>query len=422
MKSIPLDKFSSPNFLQEIQPRILLEFLKIYNDYFSECGITLDSLKLNSDDKEEKTNAYHKICKPLRNYAENAPEELFDSLFLVGDASRPKLFDPMREILEKNHKDILDSYDFLSPADLAVLLATYDRRKLELLCIEDNLSKRKTFTYFIAADDKPRSKFIPITDDRLNNVKISMNFEFDRRKRGKKSAEIIHENLGEGIQRFIIRKGDPISRQEGIAEDSGDALTNVFRPAVYDLVLFREKKREIRISMKQPSAWAEELYRKQMGILLFDDEDYFIRNNLIRLSPIGKDKRDVLKCDDIVNEHDHPLLEHVRLVSCNIGNDIALSDNQIAANYDEDFISSFKGADVFTALDQLKIPYHEHSDFREAVFKIKPKYRDKEFRVRLPKSNKASYDMNDDAFAVEQWLSKRGFLAAAEENLNDSGE
>lgn len=34
MKSIPLEKFASPDFLQGIQPKILLGFLKLYEDYF----------------------------------------------------------------------------------------------------------------------------------------------------------------------------------------------------------------------------------------------------------------------------------------------------------------------------------------------------------------------------------------------------
>ena len=422
MKSIPLEKFASPNFLQGIQPKILLTFLKPYENYFSKNRIKLDELKLDSDDKEEKAKAYHILCKPLRTYSENA-EELFDSLFLIGDAQNPKLFDQMHEILsDGDHKDILKLYDNLSSADLAVLLATYDRRKLELLCIEDDLSKRKTFTYFIAAEDKQKEKFIPITDSRLDSMKHSLNFEFDRRKRGKKSAEVIYEDLGKGLHRFMIRKGAPVSRQEGISEESGDALTNVFRPAVYDLVLFREKKREIRISMPQASAWAEDLYRKRMGDLLYGDEDYFVRNNLIRLAPIGKDRRGVLKCDDILDEHNYQLLDHVRLVACRIGNDVNLSDEQIESHYDEDFTADFKGADVFAALEQLQITYNEHSDFREAVFKIKAKWKDKEFRVRLPKSNKASYEINDDAFAIEQWLAKRGFLAAAEDKEDESVE
>lgn len=423
MKSIPLEKFANPGFLQGIQPDILLEFLRVYNGYFAANGVDLNSLELNSEDEDKKSASYYAVCRPLRTYGEGAPAELFDSLFLIGDADTPKMFDAMREAIAAGpHKAILNKYELLSPADLAVLLATYDRRQLELLCIEDDLSKRKTFTYFIAAAGKPKGKFIPITEERLDFMKSSLNMVFDQRKRGRRSAEVIHEDIGNGEHRFMIRKGAPISRQEGISEDTGNSLTNVFRPAIYDLVVFRAKKREIRIGMPQPSPWAEELYRKQMGLLLFEDEDYFVRNNLIRLSPIGKDKREVLKCDDVVDEHGYPLLAHVRLVACHIGNDIAMSDDQVEAHYGEAFISIYKGADVFAALEQLNIAYNEHSDFKNAEFKIKPKCRDKEFRVRLPQSNKASYEINDDAFAIEQWLAKRGFLAAAEDDQDESTE
>lgn len=417
MKSIPLEKFASPNFLQEIQPKILLGFVKIYEKYFSRSGLNLDELKLDSDDKEEKIAAYHALCKPLRTYSENA-EELFDSLFLICDAQGTTLFDSMREALATGeHADELNRYDDLSTTDLAVLLATYDRRKLELICIEDDLKKRKTFTYFIAADDKPKNaKFKPVTNDGLNFMRSMLNLEFERHKRGKKSAEVIHEDIGKGIHRFMIRKGAPISRQEGIAEDSGEAVTNVFRPAIYDLILFREKRHEIRISMPLPSTWAEELYRKQMGVLLFDDENYFIRNNLINLSPIGKKKREVLKCDDIIDEHGYQLLDHVRLVACIVGNEIVASEDQVINNYDEDYCSIFKGADVFSLLEHLQIPYNEYSDFRSAIFKIKPKWQEKEIRVTLPRSNKASYAINDSAFAVEQWLAKREFLKFSDDD------
>lgn len=402
MKNLSIERLANPEFLRIIIPELLKEFLNEYAVFFSLHDIDVGVIKFSNDDD------YRRITRILMNPQSNPPHELFDKLFLVHGASDSIHQDKLLDIINKSeYKDKLDKLDDPSGVDMALLIAMNEKRELERLCIEQDISKRKSSVYFRAIKEKAKPHFNKIDKDFLDKMTEIFNFHFGQRKRGRKSAEIIYDDLGDGSHMFVIRKGAPMARQEAI-EDAGSSITAIFRPAIYDMVIFRPSKRELRVSMPQKAMWTYKLYQEKFGEFLYDDETYFSESDLITLEPIKKNGRGVLKFDDVVDENNYQLLESVRMTACAYSLDD--SNNEVV---------NYKADEVFNLWDTQGIELPEDADMISATFKIGFKYEGKSRPVTITKGNKTSYHLDHSSPAIEQWIEKRGFAGDFEDDEYD---
>ncbi|MDD5697389.1 MAG: hypothetical protein PHH77_02125 [Victivallaceae bacterium] len=372
MKIYNLRRFSKPEFLRYVAPKLLLAFLH----RFPEFGIGL---------KDNGTVDYDKLGRQLASPTGKINTRMFDALALIDEMSADRNFDLLQDVVgDKPYSAKLG--DDVSAADLALLLWLNEPKKLEQLHAKFSSKVPRSFIYFYGESIKKQQMAPPSRNLRQKLARL-LNRIFQRKRRGRTIRIVVFEEPDEYC--FLLRKGEPLTRDSSITPE-GKTNNIYYRPERFDIVILRPKISEIRLAIYRKAPWIVEAYRSIFGYVFYGDREFFSGDDVFTLEPLVKDSEKALECKEIEG------MESVTLVQCKF----ATAKGEIAAIH---------GDLAMQVISGLKLKLLENAKIISAKFRVKFTDSKAVRMVKIKAGNLAEFKYDDDGRKIEEWLIKRGF-------------
>lgn len=379
MATYNLRRFSHSEALKTIDRGHMLTFLLPYKDYFSGRGMALPS-KTSSDGLD-----YDALASILVSPDTDTPPTLANALFFIHEMATPEGMDSLLDAAQSVGLS-LDGSSKQTPADIAVQVWLQDRDILERKHAEQFLTSKRSFEYY-QAEANPLPKFKKPSAATLKAMEKDLDEWFKNKKRGQGSRVFVFPK--DDCVWFLVRHGDPF-RREG-AMDGTKSSSVLYRPEKFDVLAYDAKLGEIR--MNAASKGEKDLYRKQFGKHLFGDEEFFPGQEKYTLEPLRADGADSLKCGD-VDGLDWVKLKEVQYYWGGGHNEIEVR----------------KADDIFAAMEKKGRSMPKKVKIIRASFQVKftDSKTPRSMTVKPPYA--AQYTRDSDSAAIEDWLTKRGFV------------
>jgi hypothetical protein len=388
MGTYSLKRFSSPEGLKAIDKEHLLALLSPHSSFFSDRGVSLPVPKsANGLD-------YEGLVAVLMNPDKDTPTSLLDALYFVHEMATPEAMDVLLQEAENNGISI-DGNPDPTAADVAVQVYLQDKDLLERKHAEQYLMKPRSFEYF-QTDTHPIPKFKQPNAKALAALEKDLDDWFEKKKRGRGSKVFVYPKKDSVW--FLVRHGDPLRREGSL--DGGQASSVFYRPEKYDVLVYEVAIGEIR--MHACGKGEKDIFRRQFGRHVFDNENFFPETGKYTLEPLRTDGEASMVCTDVDG------MEWVRL-----------KEIQFFWGGSEKEIEIRKANDVFAAYTGRGRAMPQKARIIRASFQVKFTDSKTARTVTIRPSNIAQYTRDSDASVVENWLTKRGFILAEQE---DDGE
>jgi hypothetical protein len=244
-----------------------------------------------------------------------------------------------------------------------------------------------------------RRSLAALTPARINQATMDLSDYFGGSNRSKFCK--IHIRQMEDRIEISVQRGDPFQRRPTIEDNS---IRNLhFRPAGKDVVVFRRSDHVLQCNSSIKRAIP--IYQRVLGILLFDDPNYFSDDEIFTLAPLEDLGEDALSWGDI-DEIESIVFTKYRV---DLG----------AQNAYE----TFEADDIIAYLRTCGKPLVIRGRLVDATFKIKFRGTKAWRTVKLYAGNAACYTRDGNAAAAERWLMLRRFIirsgAVVESEVND---
>ena len=369
MKIYNLRRFSNPEFLRRVSPGLLREFM----ERFPECAPGV---------KRGGTLDYEQLALLLANPVSGTDTEMFDALSMIDEMSAERHFDLLQEVIEGKYYAAMLGEN-ASSADLALAIWLHEPWVLESLHARRNKCIPKSFAYFRGCADCVIARPCP---QQLNKLTRFLNEIFQRKRRGRSAKVTMFEESGE--YQFIIRKGEPFSRDGAICPD-GHTECVYYRPERFDMATLRPKNAELRLAVCKKASWLIKAYRTLFGYVFYGDRDYFSDTAIFTLSPLRENGTAALSCRDI------PGMAEVKLTQCKLKTD----DGETIAVHGEHALQLLNATDMKFLQGKIQ----------SAKFRVRFANAETERMVSIKTGNLAEFKFDDDGRLIEQWLTARGF-------------
>ena len=388
MATYNLRRFAHADGLKAIAREHLLALLEPYKSYFDGRGLTLPAPS-TSDELN-----YEQLVGVLMNPDTDTPKGLLDALYFVHEMATPECMDVLLNEAETNGIS-LDGNPDPTPADVAVQVYLKDRNLLERKHAEQYLTKPRSFEYF-QTEVRPIPKFKPPTPRILTALAQDLDDWFEKKKRGRGSRVFVYPKR-DAIW-FLVRHGDPLRREGSL--NGGQTSSVFYRPEKYDVLVYEPTIGEIR--MNACSKGEKDLFRRQFGRHLFGSEDFFPGTGKYTLEPLRTHGESSIICTDVDG------MEWVRL-----------KEIQFFWGGAEKEVEIRKANDVFAAYTGRNRKMPTKARIIRASFQVKFTDSKTPRTVTIRPSNIAQYTRDSDAAVVEDWLTKRGFILAEQEDEDE---
>ncbi len=385
MPTYNLRRFAHAEGLKAIAPEYLVALLSPHRSFFDGRDLTLpphsapDSLD------------YEKLVEVLMNPDSDTPKGLLDALYYVHEMATPEAMDLLLQEVENNGIS-LDGNPDPTPADVAVQVYLQNKDLLERKHAEQYLLKPRSFEYF-QTDTHPIPSFEPPTTETLAALQEDLDDWFEKKKRGRDSRVFVYPKKDSVW--FLVRHGDPLRREGSL--DGGRTSSVFYRPEKYDVLVYEPTIGEIR--MHTCGKGERELFRRQFGLHIFKNENFFPETGKYTLEPLRADGEASLVCKDV------PEMEWVRL-----------KEIQFFWGGSEKEIEIRKANDIFAAYAGSGRAMPQKARIIRASFQVKFVDSKTARTVTIRPSNIAQYTRDSDAAVVEDWLTKRKFILAEQED------
>lgn len=388
MATYNLRRFAHAEGLKAIAREHLLALLKPHKSYFDSRGLTLPPPSA-SDGLD-----YDELLNVLMNPGTDTPKGLLDALFFVHEMATPECMDILLQEAENNGISF-DGKPDPTAADVAVQVYLQDKDLLERKHAEQYLMKPRSFEYF-QTEVRPIPKFKKPSAKTLTVLAKDLDDWYEKKKRDRGSQVFIFPKK-DAIW-FLVRHGDPMRREDSL--DGGLPSSIFYRPEKYDVLVYEPAIGEIR--MHACGKGEKDLFRRQFGRHLFNDEDFFPGTVKYTLEPLRADGEASIVCTDVDG------MEWVRL-----------KEVQYFWGGAEKEIEIRKANDIFAALAGRGRSMPSTARIIRASFQVKFMDSKTARTVTIRPSNIAQYTRDSDASAVEDWLTKRGFIVADQEDESE---
>ena len=385
MATYNLRRFAHADGLKAIAREHLLALLKPHKSYFDGRGLTLPPPSA-SDGID-----YDQLVNVLMNPDTDTPKGLLDALYFVHEMATPEAMDVLLQEAENNGIS-LDGNPDPTAADVAVQVYLQDKDLLERKHAEQYLFKPRSFEYF-QTDTHPIPKFKPPTAKALSSLEKDLDDWFEKKKRGRGSKVFVYPK--KDAVWFLVRHGDPLRREGSL--DGGQTSSVFYRPEKYDVLVYEPTIGEIR--MHACGKGEKDLFRRQFGRHVFNNEDFFPETGKYTLEPLRNGGDTSIVCTDVDG------MEWVRL-----------KEIQFFWGGSEKEIEIRKANDVFAAYAGRSRAMPQKARIIRASFQVKFTDSKTARTVTIRPSNIAQYTRDSDAAVVEDWLTKRGFILAEQED------
>ena len=385
MATYNLRRFAHAEGLKAIGREHLLALLKPHKSYFDSRGFTLPPPSA-SDGID-----YEQLVNVLMSPDTTTPKGLIDALYFVHEMATPESMDILLHEADSNGIT-LDGNPDPTPADVAVQVYLQNKDLLERKHAEQYLTRPRSYEYF-QTETSPVPKFRKPSQKTLSVLARDLDDWFEKKKRGRGSRVFVYPK--KDVVWFLVRHGDPFKREGSL---DGDQTSSVFyRPEKYDVLVYDPATGEIR--MNACSKGEKEMLRQKFGRHLFNDDDFFPGTGKYTLEPLRSDGDASIVCTDVDG------MEWVRL-----------KEVQYFWGGAEKEIEIRKANDVFAALAARGRGMPSKARIIRASFQVKFTDSKTARTVTIRPSNIAQYTRDSDAAVVEDWLTKRGFILADQED------
>jgi len=381
MATLRFKRFAKVHFLKGVGRKLLARFFDRFTGELAEQKVDLPKRDLPDDD-------YFRGLSKLLLSPEGLPGELCEALFAIDEmANEPgqeRLQNAVAQSsvelkfeLESSHGDMAMQVWLARPELFA---ATHNGQRLQRL---------SAFEYFGTKLTERKGKSLAAPgDEAMEGLRADLDTWFFEHNRGNETTQISRHEI-EGEWWFVIRHGDTLLRTAKVEKQKITFLH--FRPAKDDVVVFSPGYEELRIHAATKGE--RELYRREFGVRLRGDGEYFSERKSFTLEPLRVDGAGALKCagDGNVDR-------------------IVLREFEIAWGGKRNEVLIRKADDIFTAAGargEKALP----GDGRlvRAVFDFYFEGMKKPRKVQVRPPNILKLGRRCDAAVVQKWLSEKCF-------------
>ncbi len=362
--------FARPKLLGAVDQALLHSFLEPFSNYLASRGIGLG----NEPDLEA-------LAAIFMDPGADCPRTLLDALFCIGEMSLPAAADALQITAERARVALIDRE---TQMELALRVWMADSEALLAAHAERAMLKVRSFQYFSSVeDDEPPAP----TDQTLASLERSLDIWFEAKGRGRGTR--VHAYPRGSEIWFLVRRGGLFRREVAIEDDQRRTLG--FRPETYDVVVFNQLTNELGINGE--TAAIRDLYRKQFGFHLFGRDNQFGGTGKYALEPLRELGEQALNVLDVHG------IQWVRL-----------TELRYLQAGDATALITCASDDVFAYLRFRKLSIQPDWALKRATFKVRFNDNPTPRSVTVKPSNVALYSRDEDATAVEEWLTRRGFI------------
>lgn len=381
--------FRNLPLLRIIRAELLVRFFAPHRAFLNTRGAALPDV-----DHPEALD-YERLHGALLGPADHAPNELAESLYLIDELANEEGIEALgEEVRTKLPAFTVDPQ--WQDAEFAIAVWLENPRVVEDAHARIYAFKQKRFfTWGSAAD------FIPDLPDDLAAVvaRISSRLEAmfqqadnDRHGLGQPARRfrVFHYISQEspGTVRFLIRHAGKLQNAPSV-NDAGDSYLALFRPEIYDVVLFLHDTRELKIHAG--SKMEQRLYAQVFGEKLCGDADTFTETGNYTLDPLREGPTSMSTLDVAG-------ISRVRLV------EVALNHGGEHNEYEIRRATNIFATDFF-----LDGGFPDGVPIDRAVFRFTIAHTDKVRKVTIKPPRTAVYTRDTDGLIIEGWLQARGF-------------
>ena len=334
---------------------------------------------------------------------EGLPGEVGEALYRVDEMANDDGQERLQEAVAARPDLKLDGKLTREEFALEVFLA--DPKLLAEKHSELKLVRLTTFECYGSKKPVDRTKtFKPPTAEVRAAMAKACDEWFASHNRGKKAARVDF-HLIEGEYFFIIRHGDTYIRTTSVDEQKTEALH--FRPEKDDVVVYAPDLDEIRIHAGTKGE--RELYRKEFGLRLFGDDQYFSQRKAYTLEPLRTAKADALEVEGVGGGLVRVVLREYEVV--------------FDSGFDEVLIR--KATDIFGAAADKPVKRDAipaGGRLVRAAFDLYFDGENKPRKVQIRTPNTLKIGRHCETRVVERWLAKRGFRALVDDGPGTEGK
>jgi hypothetical protein len=381
--------FRNSPLLRLIGTALLVRFFAQHRDYLNSRGADLPEIENHA------TLNYDRLHSALLAPADHAPNELAEALYLIDEIANEEGIEALREEVRTK----LPTFAIVpqwQDAEFAIAVWLQNARVVEDAHARIHAFKQKRFfTWGSAAD------FIPDLPEDLDGViaRIASRLEAlfldaDSHRHGAgqptRRFRLFHYLSEEhpGTVRFLIRHAGKLQNAPSV-NDQGDSYLALFRPEIYDVVLFVHDRKELKIHAG--SKLEQRLYAQVFGEKLCGDADTFSETGNYTLEPL-REGPESLSALDVAG------ISRVRLVE--IAFDHGGEHNEYEIR---------RATDLFATSYYLDHGFPQNVKIDRAIFRFTLAHSKKVRKISIKPPRTAVYTRDTDGLIVERWLQARGF-------------
>lgn len=365
-------RFIQPEFLRQIAPGTLLQWLAPARDY-------LQTKKFDLQKPD-----YDLLAQIFAEPDSTMPEYLLESVYLIREmADEGGTMDILGQ--EERFGLNLKVGDEASPADIAVHAWLTNPHMLRTLLHERELRCRRSFSHFVT-DQRRLTPFTQPTELQLHALQERLDAYYKALKRGKGCKVFVYPSEAEIL--FFVRHGRPFKRAAALKD--GEPTSVFYRPQHHDIVIYNIEQDELRMNCCSPHEL--KVFKRIFGSCLFGDANYFPGEAKYTLDPLVRDGRNSLTCVDVQG------MEKVTLKEVEITHDLGPKHRE-----------THKADDIFHLVEEKKVFWPIKGWVSKATFEIRFTGSGKSRKVTLLPSNKLILTRDSDAPIVHDWLHRRSF-------------
>lgn len=377
MSSISFRRFTSAYALREVDPAVLIDFLRPHAEFLAGQSVMLPTNSTHLD--------IERVEIVLLSNVGGLPVELVDALWHLHEMATPRGMDSLLAAAEA--AGLVVPHDHLSPADIAARVWVEYPDLVRRCHTEISVSRRRSFETFVPAPGATLAWATP-GPDRLAALEAGVVAWYVSHRRGP-GARVLFSDHGDQM-RFLIRHGGPY-RREGSLDDGKPGCVR-YRPMAHGLIVFDRRTWELRINAGTKGECAA--YRRLVGQHIFGRADMFPADpDRYDLEPLRALGRRSLICTHITG------LASVRLVELTM---------YVGGPFHRRKVE--KADDVMLALEHARESIPDDALLSAATFEVRFSDGRKPRPVTIRHGNKATDTRDTDADLIEAFLRGGGFV------------
>ena len=387
-------RFAKPSVLGSIDPSLLCQLLEPHREWLGRSEVSIaDPATLNVDS-----------LSLLIMTGAGLPDELVELVCLIDDLATDHMFDRVLSCARDSGVRIDDD---VTSHDLAVRVMLVNPEALIDLRTERTSLRPKKYERYMAVTEKiptPRKR----TRERIAALEKDLDEDFINRFRQRSvGVAKVHDFDEPHGFRLMIRRGDT-RRNQLVIDDNDESKTKplLHRPELYDVVRYDNRHGDLLVNAKCKSDIRA--YCLMVGKHLFDDRfafDPMMAPRRYTLDPIRDNGPACLSCAHIDG------LDEARLTLLRME----------PPGYDSTPFTIGPG-DVFHALHLIGGAIDPSAELTRAVMRFRLRGQRRERSVTLAPPITATYERDDAAEVIEQFIEHAGFLLPREESLRGAPE